>query len=144
MKTPYVVMARSGMSTQQKVQILSNELTRSMFNIKNGTGAEYIVVLDQMAQELKNSEYNYWTAREICVSGARGLMTRLARREISGQEKYRMAHKTMQTRNRKKLTARENWYKNTGDQEQEKEYVYEKQASKLSIVEKGVGEKEQV
>ena len=30
MKTPYVIMQRSGMSMQQKVQIISNELTRRL------------------------------------------------------------------------------------------------------------------
>ena len=33
MKTPLVVMARSGMATQQKIQILANELTRRLSNI---------------------------------------------------------------------------------------------------------------
>ena len=113
MKTPYVIMARSAMSSQQKVQILSNELTRRMFNIKENNMKENIRVMDEMASELKNSEYKYKTAREIIISGVRGLRTRLARREQKGQDKYRIAHKTLQTRLRKKLTERENWYKRT-------------------------------
>ena len=74
---------------------------------------ENIRVMDEMASELKNSEYKYKTAREIIISCVRGLRTRLARREQKGQDKYIIAHKTLQTRLRKKLTERENWYKRT-------------------------------
>ena len=33
MKTPLLVMARSGMGSQQKVLVLANELTRRLINI---------------------------------------------------------------------------------------------------------------
>ena len=74
--------------------------------------------MDEMASELNNSEYKYNTAREIIISGVRGLRTKLARREQKGQDKYRIAHKTLQTRLRKKLTEKENWYKRTGEPEE--------------------------
>ena len=128
MKTPYVIMARSAMSSQQKVQILSNELARRMFNIKENNMKENIRVMDEMASELKNSEYKYKTAREIIISCVRGLRTRLARREQKGQDKYIIAHKTLQTRLRKKLTERENWYKRTtkpDEKENNKDHEHE-------------------
>jgi len=71
--------------------------------------------MDEMVSELKNSKYKYNTAREIIISGMRGLRTKLARREQKGHDKYRIAHKTLQTRLRKKLTKKENWYKRTGE-----------------------------
>ena len=113
MKTPLVIMSRSGMSTYQKVQILANEVTRRLFNInKNGVEqAEFNKVVDQITQELKISEYNYKTAREIVISGIRGWRTRLNRREQKGQEQYRPAHTTTKIREHKKLFSKESWYK---------------------------------
>ena len=116
-KTPYVIMSRSGMALQQKVQILANELTRRISNInqKNNKIIEYIKVIEQYTRELKNSEYNHNTAREIILSGIRGLRTRKHLRKIKKQEFYRPAHKTAHLRAKKKLVSRESWYKNKKD-----------------------------
>ena len=113
MKTPLVLMARSAMSSQQKVQILSNELTRRIFNINQEKNdiEEYKKVINTMTQEMRNSEYNYSTARQVVVSGIRGLRTRLEMRTRKGQEKYRLGATTVKARERKKLLARESWYK---------------------------------
>ena len=73
-----------------------------------------------MTRELKNSEYSYKTAREIIIGGIRGWKTRLKLREKKHQAIYRPAHKTVRTRERKKLLSRENWYKNE-EQNQEQE-----------------------
>ena len=112
-KTPYVIMARSGMAVQQKIQILSNELTRRIGNInilRNGT-QEYVKVVEQFTRELKNSEFQYTTAREIVTSGIRGLRTRNMRREQKGQPIYRIAKSTARQRAHKKLVSKENWYR---------------------------------
>ena len=85
------------MGGQQKIQILANELTRRMYSInkdKNGK-EEYARVVEQMTQELKNSEYQYSTARQVIVSGIRGWRTRIANRIKKGQEVYRHAKKTV-------------------------------------------------
>ena len=122
MKTPYVVMAKSGLNLQQKVQIMANELTRRLYNIhkeKNNQN-EYNRVVNQLTQELKNSDYKYSTARQIVISGIRGLRTRMLLRTKRKQEMYRPAHKTVATREKKKLLDRENWYKNKQEQDQEK------------------------
>ena len=63
-------MARSGMGTQQKVQILANELTKRLSNI-NETRTdkqEKIKVIEQYTRELKNSEFGIRTAQEIIKS----------------------------------------------------------------------------
>ena len=64
-------MSRSVMSSQQKVQILSNELTRRMYNMQQDKNpqSEYNAVIYQMTQEVRTSEYNYITARETITSG---------------------------------------------------------------------------
>ena len=120
MKTPLVVMSRSGMSVQQKVQILANELTRRLSNINQDrtTQEEHYRVIEQFTQELRNSEYNHRTAQEIVISGTRGHRTRIMRRTAGGQEFYRPAHRTVGIRPRKKLLGRENWYKQEKDAEQ--------------------------
>ena len=118
MKSPLVIMARSGMGTQQKIQILANELTRRLSNVNTRISEntkEKTRIIEQYTKELKNSEYPARTAKEIIKSGIRGYKTRLTRRTASGQEFYRAAHRTINTRVKKKLLSRENWYK----QEQE-------------------------
>ena len=118
-KTPYVVMARSGMAGQQKISILANELTRrlSNINLENSEKFQYIQVTNQYTQELKNSEYPYRTAKEIIISGLRGLQTKIKLRKIKNQEFYRSAHSTASQRAKKKLVSKENWYKQQETQE---------------------------
>ena len=124
MKSPYVIMSRSAMATQQKIQILSNEVTRRIFNINKdkNTQQEYNKMLDKMTQELRNSGYNYRTARQVIVSGIRGWKTRIENRARKGQEIYRLAHSTTRAREYKKLLGKETWYK---EQEHDKEPAQE-------------------
>ena len=112
-KTPFVIMARSAMSSQQKIQILANELTRrvSNINVKNNKQEAYDSVVEQFTQELKNSEFNHKNAREIVMSGLRGFKNKVSRRINKNEDFYRAAHKTAHLRARKKLVARETWYK---------------------------------
>ena len=112
-KTPYVIMARSGMANQQKIQILSNELTRRLSNInKENSGInQYTRTINQYTKELKNSEYPFKTAREIVISGIRGLKTKYKLREMKNQEFYREAQSTARQRAMKKLVSKETWYK---------------------------------
>ena len=113
-KTPYVIMARSGMATQQKLQILANELTRRLSNINkiNSIKSQYTRTINNFTQELKNSEYIFKTAREIVISGLRGLRKREKLREIKNQNFYREAKTTARQRAHKKLVNKEIWYKN--------------------------------
>ena len=114
MKTPYVIMARSAMPIQQKIQILGNELTRRLSNVnKERVGQEEILeIIEQFTKELKNSEYTCKQAKEIITSGIRGWARKIARRQRDGQEFYRHSKTTLQTRIKKKLIERETWYKN--------------------------------
>ena len=73
--------------------------------------AEFNKVANQMIRELKNSEYSHRTAWEIMTSGIRCWKVRTARRIDEGQKIYRAASTTLKTRTRKKLLAKENWYK---------------------------------
>ena len=52
MKTPLVIMSRSGMGNQQKIQMLANDLTRRLYNTSttNIRQEEYNKMADQMTQ----------------------------------------------------------------------------------------------
>ena len=108
-----MISARSAMSNQQRVQIMANELTRRLWNVDKNSNpqSEYNRVCNQLTQELRSSEYNHFTARQIIVSGIRGWKKRMEVREKNGQDMYRPAHKTAKARERKKLLERETWYK---------------------------------
>ena len=116
-------MARSAVSIQQKIQILSNELTRRMSNIQleGLRQEERNVVVEQFTQELKSSGYSFSLAKNIVLSGLKGWMTRRKNREKNGQEFYRTAQKSAYTREKKKLLSKENWYKNCPEKEEERE-----------------------
>ena len=70
MKTPFVIMERSAMSYQQKMEILSNETARRLTNIDHERlgKKEIMEVLEQFTQELRNSEYKVEQARDILIS----------------------------------------------------------------------------
>ena len=112
-KNPLVIMAKSAMSQQQKLQILANDLTRRIYNInKEGVAlSEYREVIEVFTQEMCNSGYCVKQACEAVVSGVRGWRSRLRRRERAGQEVYRPAVATVTIRGRKRLMGRETWYK---------------------------------
>ena len=73
MKTPFVIMARSGIATNQKYQLLLNELCKRVFNIQleEIPHKEIIETVEQFIGELKNSEYSQKQARDIVISGLR-------------------------------------------------------------------------
>ena len=83
MKTPFVLMSRSGTSYRQKFQILSNELSRRLSNIQTEEieHQEVLNKIEQFIKELKSSEYDQKQAREIVTSGLRGWKKKVERRE---------------------------------------------------------------
>ena len=112
MRTPLVMMADSAMSDHQKYSIMTNELVRRLSNTQAGTPIEdRVKVIDQYTQQLKNSGYNWKTAREIIVCGLLGLVRKIARRERKGEKFHRKAASTLAGRYRRKLTGKENWYR---------------------------------
>ena len=79
MKTPLVLMERSGMAQHQKYQILSNELTRRLSNIQLETipHTEILEKIEQLTKELKNSGYNQHQSKEIVAAGIRGWQNKI-------------------------------------------------------------------
>ena len=117
MKTPFVLMSRSGMSYRQKFQILSNELSRRLSNIQieEIPHKEVIEIIEQFIKELKSSEYNQKQAKEIVTSGIRGWKRKLEKRKKHNIPFYRLAQETDEERLRKELTEKESWYKDNNE-----------------------------
>ena len=123
MKNPLVLMERSGMAYSQKMQILSNELNRRLSNILVGEipQSEINSKINEYTQELKNSGYSLTQSREIIVSGIRGWRNRIRKRKRQGLPFYRLAETTVETRMRKEILEKENWFKKTDDDDEDDE-----------------------
>ena len=121
MKTPLVLMERSGTSTQQKFQILTNELVRRLSNIQHEeiSQAEINIKIEQYIQELRNSGYNQKQARELISCGIRGWKTKIRKRKRDQVPFYRLAEDTVEERLKKKLIEKETWYKDRNEDEEE-------------------------
>ena len=123
MKTPLVIMERSGMSSQQKYQILANDLTRRLSNIlvDSVEKSEIESKIEQYITELKNSGYCRKQAREIICSGIRGWRNKFRKRKRANEAFYRLAEDTEDQREKKKLLEKESWYKGNNDENEEEE-----------------------
>ena len=100
MKTPFVIMERSGMARHQKYQILSNELIRRLSNIQVDEipKTEIDSKIEEFIGELKNSEYSMNQAKEIVVSGIRGWKRKIENRRKRNIPFYRLAQETVKER----------------------------------------------
>jgi hypothetical protein len=112
MKTQLVIMKRSAMSENQKMDILSNELIRRLSNIGPGIERQEVCnIIDKYTKQLKNSEYDRKQAKEIITCGLRGHKNKIERRKQDGEAFYRAASDTLEARTRKKLTEKNNWFR---------------------------------
>ena len=107
----------SAMSTKQKITIQSNELTRRLYNVDEeleGKEEEVTKIVENFTRQLKNSGWGRKEAREMVVSGYKGWRRRLEKRIEEGANQYRSAGMSLMTRSRKKLTGREDWFRDSG------------------------------
>ena len=125
MRSQVMLERDSAMSTKQKITIQANELTRRLYNInEEDTDLESEVekVIETYTRQIKNSGWNAREAREMVVSGYIGWKRRVARRIQEGGQQYRSAGSSLLTRARKKLTGKEDWYKNKGEKRKRDDY----------------------
>ena len=102
------------MGKQQKFCILAEEVTRRLYNVHAEVEDDEVEeILENMIQQLKNSNWNIREIREIVISGYRGWKRRILRRVEEGGEAYRSAARSLPSRARKKLTGKVDWYKNS-------------------------------
>ena len=121
MKTPYVIMERSGTSYHQKFQILSNELVRRLSNVQIEILPHHEIetVIEQYTKELKTSGYSLKQSRELVTAGIRGWQAKHEKRRKEKIPFYRLAPSTIEQRLKKDLLEKENWYKSKEDGDQD-------------------------
>ena len=112
MKNPYNVMKSSAMSEKSKIQILSQDLVRRMQNVcQTISQSEKNEIIDNYSDRLFRSGYSQSQVREIIVSGLVGYENKLARAARQNIPLHRPAAATLKNRLHKKLTQRQNWFK---------------------------------
>ena len=123
MRTPMVIMEKSGISRHQKFQILTNELSRRLSNIQieKIEKQEIIEKIEQFTSELKNSGYAWKQAKEMVSSGIMCWKTKIQKRRAQNIPFYRLAESTIDQRLKKQLTERESWYKDDEYKEHEQQ-----------------------
>ena len=114
MKSQVLLEKESGMGMKQKYCINANELTRRLYvTDEHDEEGEFEIIrtIEDYTRQLKNSGWERKEAKEMVVSGYVAWRRRIKRREDEGLELYRSAASSLQTRTRKKLTGKEDWYK---------------------------------
>ena len=124
MKSQLVIEKDSAMSIRQKICILSNEVTRRLYNLESSLEnleEEVSRIMENFTRQCKNSGWGRREIKEMIISGYTGWQRRLERRKEQCGQEYRGAASSLPLRTRKKLTGREDWYKVTGNDKRERE-----------------------
>ena len=130
MKTPFCIMKSSAMSEKSKIQILSQDLIRRMLNICDTVPqSERNKIVNDYTDRLTRSGYSLSQAKEIVVSGLTGYEKKVARAARTNVPLHRPASSTLKTRLHKKLTQRQNWFK----EKKKKEESVSKKAKSVSV-----------
>ena len=66
--------------------------------------------MEDFTRQLKNSGWKLGESREIVTSGYIAWRRRIKRRLDEGQEVYRIVGRSLQTRTRRRLTGKVDWY----------------------------------
>ena len=139
MKSQQMLCKSSAMSIKQKHCIMANEITRRLYNLDRedeNLEKEVEEVIETFTKQSKNSGWDRKETREMVVNGFLGWKRRLERREEECGGSYRSAGNSLKTRARKKLTGKEDWYKESSkrkrveEEEMEDEEVKKKGSSK--------------
>ena len=110
--TSKVIHKKSALSENCKMASLSQNLVRRMRNTSELVAIEERVkIVDKYTGKLINSGYSMVQSRRIVVAGLRGYEASLRRVERTGQKLHRSAAEGAVKRNRKKLLAKSNWFK---------------------------------
>ena len=140
MKTQVMLEKESAMGTRQKFTIQSNELTRRLYNVDEELlekEEEVYEIIEKFTKQAKNSGWSRKDTREMVISGYKGWRKRLERRQEAGGAQYRSAASSLATRARKKLTGREDWFKDGGEKRKREEDEEEPRYWKKTRTNKG-------
>ena len=114
MKSQTLIEKESAMTQRQKFSILSNELTRRLYNIDEGdqeSGKEIEETIENFTKQLKTSGWERNEAEEMIKSGFIGWRRRIRRRIEQGGAIYRDGKSSLKTRTTNKLIGKETWYR---------------------------------
>ena len=114
------VQERSAMEEVVKSKILSNDLTRRLFNTMEGLPREeWNKVVDGYGQKLLTSGFSREKEVEILVAGIRCYERKVRRCRKNGWSLYRTAKGSMKSRQMKKLIGNKSWYRQKRKREEE-------------------------
>ena len=106
---------KSAMEEDTKMNILSNGLVRRLLNTQEKLGAKQgAEVIDQYAQELRNSNFSKEQTIRIICNGIKGYEGRKKKRAASGRLLRSTASGSKQTRIKTKLLGKSTWFKKSG------------------------------
>ena len=114
MKSQKLIEKDSAMTQRQKYSILSNELTRRLYNIDeedDESRREVAETIENFTKQLKTSGWERKEAEEMVKSGFIGWRRRIDRRLEQGGVVYRDGRSSLKTRTTRKLLGKETWYK---------------------------------
>ena len=114
MKSQILIEKESAMTQRQKFSILSNELTRRLYNIDEEdeeAEKETENTIENFTKQLKYSGWDRREAMEMIKSGFIGWRRRRERRIEQGGKIYRNGKSSLQTRTTRKLIGKETWYR---------------------------------
>ena len=110
--TNTVLMKRSALEENAKVQILSNELARRLGNTDERQDRKTVGgVVDKFCQKLLTSGYSSTQTRRITLCGIRGWERRKDRARDERGRIFRTSEESRGGRIKKKTTGRNNWFR---------------------------------
>ena len=110
--TNTVLMKRSALEENAKIQILSNELARRLGNTDERQDRRIVGgVVDKFCQKLLTSEYSFSQTKKITLCGIRGWERRKIRARSERGRLFRTSEESRGGRIKKKTTGRNNWFR---------------------------------
>ena len=108
-----VLNKRTAMPEDSKIRSLTNELVRRLLRTRESMGDGIKTrIIDDFAQKLLNSGYSIFQTRNIIVAGLKGYEKLLRKSRMPGGWKlHRTSSKRYQSRTRKKLTEKSEWFR---------------------------------
>ena len=113
LSSKFVVMEKSALSWDSKRAVLSQEVIRRSMNMCNDISQEERdSKIENFTTMLLDSGYTHTQAREVVVSGLTGYERKVEKAASEGSEIHRGAKEFANHRRVKKLTGKQNWFKN--------------------------------
>ena len=95
----YCILEKAALDYSQKINILSNDLVRRLFNTKETISqSRKDQIVDEFSLKLLRSGYSISSARQVLISGIRCLQRKVSHAKESGVPLHRSAQSTLGSR----------------------------------------------